>query len=100
MSKTHQLKIREEFFDALVVGHKTAELRREDDKRFEVGDVLELTAVESGRRALATVSHVLRDCPEFGLMPGFAMLSLGPYLMGPECERPRQLSLSGPGESP
>lgn len=38
----HELKIWPEYFELVATGHKTVELRREDDRQFAVGDVLEL----------------------------------------------------------
>ena len=39
---THELKSWPEYFERLVLGHKTFELRREDDRKFAVGDLLRL----------------------------------------------------------
>lgn len=38
----HYLKIYPEYFEAVISGQKTVELRREDDRQFAVGDVLVL----------------------------------------------------------
>lgn len=84
--KRHVLKCWPEFYDAIAGGRKTFELRR-DDRGFEVGDVLELRwwnpETESyydgdssdTNTLFARVSYVLRDAPNFGLAPGFAIMS-------------------------
>lgn len=83
----HQLKTVQPFFDDVVSGVKTAELRR-DDRTFQVGDTLTLREYEllecvcgcgvdnssySGRTVTVEVTHVLRNF--VGLKPGWVMLS-------------------------
>ena len=77
MTATHTLKTWPEFFDAIVAGEKTFELRR-DDRGFNVGDLLqfrewdptdpgfELAGCDwgpgfTGREARFIVSYVLRS---------------------------------------
>lgn len=78
--QVHELKTWPGFFQSVWDGDKRAELRK-DDRGFEVGDFLVLreydpvTAEYSGRRFLAEISHIVRES-QFGLAPGFAMLSL------------------------
>jgi hypothetical protein len=85
--KTHDLKTWPEFFDALLTGKKTFELRN-DDRDFEVGDYLCLkewdptTKAYTGREMVRTVEYLLRHRPDagcaatFGLAPGYAILAL------------------------
>lgn len=87
MSKLHELKTWPEFFEQIVSGKKTFELRN-DDRNFVVGDVLCLqeydptTKQYTGRETVRSVSHILRHRPDagcaatFGLMPGYVVLSL------------------------
>lgn len=78
---THNLKTWPKFFEAVLNGQKTFEFRR-DDRLFEVGDVLQLqewnpeNGTFSGRSVLRRVTYLARDVPEFGLQPGFVILSL------------------------
>jgi hypothetical protein len=60
---------------------KLAEVRREDDRIFSVGDTITLLELESpgsdwatGREITALISHVQRG---YGLPPGLAVLSIG-----------------------
>lgn len=83
----HELKTWPEFFEDIVSGAKTFELRN-DDRGFNVGDSLELreydprTETYTGRSTWRKVKHLLRHEPDkgcaatFGLAPGFVILSL------------------------
>lgn len=85
--KTHDLKTWPEFFDQIVVGEKTFELRK-DDRPFAVGDELLLreydpaTKQYSGREVFRRITHILRHRPDagcaatFGLREGYAILSI------------------------
>ncbi len=74
----HSLKCLPEFFQAIVDKDKTFELR-EDDRGFEVGDVLVLNEWEheyTGRVVQARVKYILRDCIFAGLRNGFCIMSI------------------------
>lgn len=77
----HELKIWPQFFDAIEVGDKRFEWRKDDrEPRFEVGDTLRLleyypASGHSGRSLSATVTYVLRG-PDFGVPDGYAVLSI------------------------
>lgn len=69
---------------------KTFEIRK-DDRGYKVGDILFLREYTkgavyehgvdySGRIAIRTVSHILRDAPECGLAPGYCILSFEPEI--------------------
>lgn len=79
--KTHYLKVWPSYFEALVEGRKSFELRK-DDRGFSVGDVLVLQewdpALESytGRQVIREVEYIARDVPGFGLMQGFCIMSI------------------------
>lgn len=42
MSKVYDLKLSDEFFNDVALGYKTFEIRKEDDKVFNIGDELVL----------------------------------------------------------
>ena len=84
---THELKSWPEFFEPVLSGKKTFELRK-DDRRYAVGDVLWLrewepnTAKYSGRDVRKRVTYVLQGIgtggipPYHGLLRGYSILSL------------------------
>jgi len=76
----HDLKIKSEYFQAVWDGRKKAELRK-DDRGYKVGDILRLREVDgdeyTGSELAVRVTHILRDCPEYGLADGYCILSIG-----------------------
>lgn len=78
--RRHDLKVWFPYFEAIHSGRKTFELRR-NDRDFQCGDELFLREWDQTAKCysksvvLAKVTHVLTDCPEWGLQPGFAILS-------------------------
>ncbi len=74
-------KIRPEYFDEILKGNKTFELRKEDDVQYEKDDVLILKEIDptivdfyTGRFALSRIGFVLRHFE--GLSDDYAILSL------------------------
>lgn len=76
----HELKIKSEYFQAVWDGRKKAELRK-DDRGYKVGDILLLREVDgdeyTGSALAVQVTHILRNCPEYGLADGYCILSIG-----------------------
>lgn len=80
----HELKIMEGFADEVCRGCKTFEVRREDDRRFEVGDKVRFRVVDAdgadvpshalNRRPYA-VTYVLRG---WGVADGYAAIAIKP----------------------
>lgn len=75
----HHLKIKPEYFEAVIAGTKTVELRSEEDRHFDVGDILILyefpmASENMVRSCRVVVTHVLRDVE--WLPPGIAALSI------------------------
>lgn len=86
-AKTHMLKSWPEFFEQIITGNKTHELRRTDDRFFQVGDYLQLqeydqeTEKYTGREALAEITYITRkDSPcaysDEALDSNFCILSI------------------------
>ena len=75
--KTIEKKILPEYFDAAIRGVKNFELRKDEDDA-EPEDVLLLKEWNgktfTGRETGRMIQYVLRDAPEYGLMPGFCIL--------------------------
>ncbi|CTP96822.1 DUF3850 domain-containing protein [Escherichia coli] len=79
--RIHQLKIAPKYFNAVVAGQKTAELRK-DDRGYKVGDVLSLCewkhGVFTGRKWAAVISHVLPVNDVMAVSEKWVMLSIRP----------------------
>jgi hypothetical protein len=77
----HELKTWPPFYEAVAIGAKTFELRR-DDRAYVVGDTLVLrewepvTDAYTGRWVRVRVTYLVRDAARFGLMPGFVVLGI------------------------
>lgn len=78
--KTHELKTWPEPFEALWWRRKTHEVRQ-DDRGFEVGDVLRLREWEpndesySGRMVRVEVTYISRG-PDWGIPAGMVVMSI------------------------
>jgi len=78
--KTHELKIWPEYFNAIVEGRKTFEIRW-NDRAFQEGDSLNLREWEplrkrySGRRLDAEITYVIVG-PAWDLPEGMAVMSI------------------------
>lgn len=81
MTKTHELKILPEYFNAVVDGRKTFELRK-NDRGFKVNDKLLLKEINinSGkftkREILVKVTYLLENCEKHGLKDGFCIMGI------------------------
>lgn len=74
---THSLKIKSEYFSAVINKTKTAEIRY-NDRNYQVGDILVLNEIDSlgnftGNNCVVIVTHVLDDNQY--LQTGYVMLS-------------------------
>ena len=74
----HELKIWAEFFEPVITGQKTFELRY-DDRGYRAGDVLVLNEVEggkqTGRSARMVVTYLLTG---LGLAKGWVVMAIKP----------------------
>lgn len=79
----HDLKTIQPHFNHVWNNLKTFEIRKED-RNFKVGDLIRLHEYDpqsktySNRQATRIITHILRDDSEFGLMPGYCILSIKP----------------------
>ena len=79
MSKTHELKIYPKYFEAILDGKKTFEIRK-NNRIFHVGDSIVLREFDnikySGREIHATIKYMLDDT-FIGLEEGYVAFSFG-----------------------
>ena len=77
MSKIIELKIKPEYFVAVLQGNKTAELRL-NDRDYRVNDIMILREFDgvkyTGHSICAKITHILSNCG-FGLQDGYVMIS-------------------------
>ena len=77
----HYLKIKPEYDKDVQCGLKTFELRK-NDRDFQVGDILMLIKLdgkgnETDQVIRKKVTYILKDCPQYGLKEGYAILGIG-----------------------
>ncbi|MBM4393946.1 MAG: DUF3850 domain-containing protein [Deltaproteobacteria bacterium] len=83
----HEVKTWPIFFDSVKRGDKTFELRRYD-RPYRAGDTIVLIEWNmagehvTGNQLERRITCVLHNAEEFGLMPGFCILGLGPVEQG------------------
>lgn len=74
----HELKIYSQYFDAVISGKKTFEVRK-NDRKFHVGDVLVLKEWDnikySGREVKAKVIYLIDD-KFIGIQPGYVVMGI------------------------
>lgn len=76
----HYLKIKPEYYKDVECGLKTFELRK-NDRDFQVGDILMLIKLddngnETDQVTRVKVTYILKDCPQYGLKDGYAILGI------------------------
>lgn len=89
MSRVHDLKTIDHYFDAVAEGRKTFEVRK-NDRAFQTGDLLELRKIDAkgfyvsppggGRFSMQIIRKritYLLQGGQFGIEPGYCVLGLG-----------------------
>lgn len=79
MSKTHELKIYPKYFEAILDGKKTFEIRK-DDRDFHVGDnvvLKEWDNIKYSGREIHTIIKYMLDDAFIGLAEGYVAFSFG-----------------------
>ncbi len=76
----HYLKIKPEYYRDVQSGLKKFELRK-NDRDFQVGDILMLIKLddngnETDQVTRVRVTYILKDCPQYGLKEGYAILGI------------------------
>jgi hypothetical protein len=83
ISMVHELKTLPEHFENVLSGRKRFEIRL-NDRQFSIGDVLILREYNpdvvgceyTGRNLKVTVTFLLQDCPQFGLIEGHCIMGI------------------------
>jgi len=74
--KLHLLKIKDEYYKEVLKGSKSFEIRK-NDRDFKTGDHIRFTDLDRNPRPGEwRITYVLKDCPEYGLKEGYAILSI------------------------
>lgn len=72
-------KVLPEYYKGIRTHRKMFEVRKDEDE-IKPGDILILREWDgekyTGNKTRREVTAVLRDCPEYGLMPGYCIMSL------------------------
>lgn len=74
----HELKILPQYYEEVKMGNKNFELRK-NDRDYMEHDILILRSWD-GEKYLdkeplkRTIKYILKDCPEYGLIDGYAIL--------------------------
>lgn len=81
---THELKLLTAYFQDVWDNKKRFELRK-DDRGYKVGDLLALREFDgekyTGAAIVVRVTHILRNCPEYGLADGYCIMSISHSLL-------------------
>lgn len=78
---THALKCWPEYYEAIEMGEKTFDLRK-DDRPYKVSDTVLMQewdneqGVYTGKEGAYIITYILRDVPKFGLKSGYAILGI------------------------
>ena len=76
----HELKIIPKYFNEILQDNKSFEIRR--DRGFKVGDTIVLNEwIEedkkyTGLNLVKSITYILKDVPQYGLIDGFVILSI------------------------
>lgn len=75
--KIIEKKILPEYFESVIRGEKTFEIRKDEDD-IQVGDAIILKEWDgekyTGRETGRNISYVLRNVPEYGLKDGYCIM--------------------------
>ena len=76
MRKIIEKKILPEYFNEVIHNRKKFEIRKDEDG-LQIGDAIFLKEWDgkkyTGRAVIRRIIYVLRDVPEYGLMPGYVI---------------------------
>ena len=78
--KLHILKIKEEYFNEVIRGEKTFELRK-NDRDYQVGDLIHFIKTDgfeyfSHSKNAYRITYILKNVPEYGLDKDYCILGI------------------------
>lgn len=73
--KVHRLKIKQHYFDLLMAGKKTCEIRK-NDRQYKIGDIIVYNQDDYQTEFLIT--HI--DTFRYGIKEGYVVLSISFYI--------------------
>lgn len=79
--KYHDLKIKKEYFQAIIDNKKSFELRK-NDRDYKIGDYIKFKVInDTGEIIFISpdywyITYILKDVPEYGLMDGYCILGI------------------------
>lgn len=84
---THRLKCDEKYFDALELGTKKAEFRK-NDRDFQTGDGLEIVCNnrDYSLPLQFVITHIVHG-PQYGIPDGYCMMSIEAFDTTPEQDK-------------
>lgn len=113
--KIHCKKIKKEYYQEIVNGNKTFEIRK-NDCDYQVGDLIKFEVIDEDlpgnyaawgiqngwkyENALWKITYILQDVPEYGLKNGYCIFSIKPYELVEVKEEPKYPNLWNPQPQP
>lgn len=75
--KTHKLKIQPEYYDALLLGIKTFDIRK-NDRDFKVGDILKLSEFKDGVYTGGSYMAKIIYITDYAQQDGYVVMGIEP----------------------
>lgn len=80
MSKTHELKIKPNYYISVMSGVKNFELRK-FDRDYEVGDLIKFIVINDNGQAFKSnivykITYILCNCEQYGLKDGYCIMGI------------------------
>ena len=83
--KLHELKIKEDYFNAILRGEKTFELRK-NDRDYQVGDLIHFVDIDGNNHIIGNpaynkklvfqITYILQNVQEYGLDKDYCILAI------------------------
>lgn len=78
--KLHELKIKDDYFNAILRGDKAFELRK-NDRDYQVGDLIHFVGIDNleyfgHSKDAYQIIYILKDVPKYGLDKDYCILGI------------------------